>query len=760
MGYPHVGYNVGGIVGRQCGYMAACKNEGHVYGRKDVGGIAGQMVPNVSLAYENSPMAEIRGELDTLQTMLDQLMTDTGNAGDEIYARLKQISTYTDSARDSARWMGDYMVDYANDGIQKVNDASAVAASYQSRLQNIRGEFEDIQERFGDCRQDLQNLREEVENSENFNHLGELADQLDAQLQDLWQGSEDGNFDINDDIDALRQRLQAVNDTLSAIRDEINNCFGDEEKDELKSIRDNFNAVCDDLDASSEHLHQCLSDMLNEEPVSIPAIDGEFSNQSQQLSSSLNAISGQLSLMNDEMRTSKDNILADMQNVNKQFMKIMNLFLDALDEVQDLSYEDVYEDVSDEDIANTTQGKVEGCTNLGVIEADVNVGGIAGAMAMEYDLDPEDDEKDAEHKSYRYTYQTRAILSGCVNYGEILAKKNCAGGVAGRMDLGIIIGGQSYGIISSSGGDYVGGICGYSLSTIRDSHAKCILGGGKYVGGIAGSGGTISRCRSMVSIVSANQFAGAIAGEVEGAANENYFVSEQLAGIDRTSYAGQAEGISYEQMLSLPEIPDAFRCLTVTFRTDDRLGETQQSEKDLKNYEHTVQKMLWLPYGSRVAMTDYPQPEPPQGYYLVWDQPEIVTLTADMVVTGRYLQYATLLSANLLQEDGRPAVLVEGQFKQDDVVSAAQTGAASEERVNGHEVLEHWVVCWPDDGQESRNVRYHPNNGNMKKICIYVKGENGWEKADTTVSGGHVLIPATGGELEFAVVKTSLFAGM
>lgn len=775
VGYPHVGYNVGGIVGRQCGYMAACKNEGHVYGRKDIGGIAGQMVPNVSLAYGNNSMAEIRGELDTLQTMLDQLMTDAGNAGDTVYARLKQISAYTDSARNSAQWMGDYMVDYANDGIQNINDASAAMASYQSRLQAIRGEFESVHGRLTDCRQDLQNLREEIENSESANRLGELADQLDAQLQDLWQGSENGDIDVDADIDALRGRLQAVGDTLSAMREEINNCFGEEEKEELKSIRDNFNNACDDLDASSGHLHDCLSDMLNEEPVTIPAIDGEFSNQSQQLSSSLNAISSQLSLMNDEMRNSKDVILADMQGVNKQFMKIMNLFLDALDEVQDLSYEDVYEDVSDEDIANTTQGKVEGCTNTGVIEADVNVGGIAGAMAMEYDLDPEDDEKDAEHKSYRYTYQTRAILLNCVNYGEVLAKKNCAGGVAGRMDLGIIVSGQNYGITSSNGGDYVGGICGYSLSTIRDSHAKCILGGGKYVGGIAGSGGTISRCRSMVSIVSASQFAGAIAGEVEGAANENYFVSGQLAGIDRVSYAGQAEGISYEQMLALPGIPDGFCCLVVTFRTDDRLGETQKDGQDLKNYEYTAQKTLWLPYGSKIAANDYPCPEPPQGYYLAWDRPEMETLTADTVITGSYLQYATLLAADTLQEDGRPAVLVEGQFRQDDTVTAIRIDGAGHDgdtdgtgnaaagavtRIDGHEVLEQWRVTWPDDGLETRNIRYHPNDGNTKKICIYVKTEDGWEKADATVNGRHVLVPTKDGELEFAVVKTGFFEGL
>lgn len=791
VGYPHVGYNVGGIVGRQCGYMEQCSNEGHIYGRKDVGGIAGQMVPNISLTHGNSAMAEIRSELETLQTMLDQLLNDAGNAGDTVYARLQQISAHTDSARESARWMGDYMVDYANDGINQINDASATVASYQSRLHSIQNEFEAARTRLSNCRKDLTNLREKMEDSESMDRLMELTDQLDAQLQDLWQESEDGNFDIG----TLRDRFQGVNDTLSAIRDEANNVFGDEEKEELDSIRDEFNGACDDLDVSARDLQQCLSDILDEEPVSVPAIDGEFSNRSQQLSSSLSAISGQLSLMNDEMRGSKDTLLTDMHSINTQFMKVMNLFLDALDEVQDLSYEDVYEDISDADIVNTTQGKVQGCANAGVVEADVNVGGIAGAMAMEYDLDPEDDEKDAEHKTYRYTYQTRAILIDCINYGEVLAKKNCAGGMAGRMDLGIIVNGQNYGIISSSGGDYVGGISGYSLSTIRDSSAKCILGGGKYIGGIAGSGGTVNRCRSMVSIVAGEQFTGAIAGEVEGAANENYFVSERLAGIDRVSYTGQAQGVTYEEMLALPGTPDTFRTLAVTFRTDDRTGETKKGQQDLKNYEYTVQRTDWLPYKSRISATDYPRPETPEGYYLTWDQPEIESLTADTVVTGSYLQYATLLSADDLQKDQRPAILVEGQFKQGDTVTAtraavqdgdtasrASTGqdgdtktrvavqdgntasgassgnndgatATADSRIDGHDVLEHWIVSWPDDGLETRNLRYHPDGGDTKNLQIYIKEENGWKKANATVSGGHLLIPATGNEIEFAVVK-------
>ncbi len=49
VGYEHSGYNIGGIVGRQAGLVSMCTNAGEVYGRKDVGGIVGQMEPYIEV---------------------------------------------------------------------------------------------------------------------------------------------------------------------------------------------------------------------------------------------------------------------------------------------------------------------------------------------------------------------------------------------------------------------------------------------------------------------------------------------------------------------------------------------------------------------------------------------------------------------------------------------------------------------------------------------------------------------------------------
>ena len=69
--YAHVGYNIGGIVGRQSGYLNGCANSGTILGRKDVGGIAGQLVPEVRLLYNEGQVGDLLDELDVLRGLID-----------------------------------------------------------------------------------------------------------------------------------------------------------------------------------------------------------------------------------------------------------------------------------------------------------------------------------------------------------------------------------------------------------------------------------------------------------------------------------------------------------------------------------------------------------------------------------------------------------------------------------------------------------------------------------------------------------------
>lgn len=74
VGYPHFGYNVGGIAGRQAGFLTRCENRGEILGRKDVGGIVGQMEPYLVLI-------ESVNLLDELALLNEKLNLASGTLG-------------------------------------------------------------------------------------------------------------------------------------------------------------------------------------------------------------------------------------------------------------------------------------------------------------------------------------------------------------------------------------------------------------------------------------------------------------------------------------------------------------------------------------------------------------------------------------------------------------------------------------------------------------------------------------------------------
>ncbi len=96
VGYPHFGYNVGGVAGRQSGYLTGCENRGTVCGRKDVGGIVGQMEPFLVLK-ESVNLLE---ELAILNYKLNLASGTLGTMSDEMQGALDTIDGASSSAAD------------------------------------------------------------------------------------------------------------------------------------------------------------------------------------------------------------------------------------------------------------------------------------------------------------------------------------------------------------------------------------------------------------------------------------------------------------------------------------------------------------------------------------------------------------------------------------------------------------------------------------------------------------------------------------
>ena len=468
----------------------------------------------------------------------------------------------------------------------------------------------------------------------------------------------------------------------------------------------------DGIDELQEELNTL--DLSEENPGSFSGLGPEFNASSDALNASLGGISSELSALNGELSGSSTALLSDVRAVNNQFMKVMNLFLNVLNSTRDVDYSDVYEDVSEESIQSATRGKVLECINYGGINADRNVGGIAGSMAIEYDLDPEDDLTETGKRSIHFTYQTRAILLSCENYGSVASKKSCAGGVVGRMDLGTVYNCGGYADVSSESGDYIGGVCGLSLSSIRKSFAKCSLSGRKYVGGIVASGNGVFDCTAVADITDSLQFNGAIAGEITGQYGGNRFVSDTLAGVDRVSFAGKAEQVDYDAVHKDENIPDNFKSFSLKFVSEGK-----------------VIKEIKFSYGDSFGSDEYPEIPEKEGCYVRWDKESLENLHFDTTVTAEYVPYVTAL-ASAQEKNSRPVFIVDGDFTSGDRLDAVQKTVAGTENAK-----ESWSIVIPDDGNEQHTVRWLAS-GEKIEYSVYISYDTGTEKAETERNGSYI----------------------
>ena len=98
VGYHYDGYNVGGIAGKCEGFLQGCENTGAVTGRRDVGGICGQLVPFSQWDLSKGKLDELEGSLLTLQGLLDNTARDAAALGDSMADEIARMQVQSDAA--------------------------------------------------------------------------------------------------------------------------------------------------------------------------------------------------------------------------------------------------------------------------------------------------------------------------------------------------------------------------------------------------------------------------------------------------------------------------------------------------------------------------------------------------------------------------------------------------------------------------------------------------------------------------------------
>lgn len=668
IGYRHIGYNVGGIVGRSCGHVLACINTGAVYGRKDVGGVIGQMEPYIDSSLSVDLLSQLQTEIDEMTALIDEAIDDTDGSVQTAASRLNKMADYMDAAANAVGNM----------------------TAYASVVSSITG---------------------------SGSVSGSGSGEATAPSVSV-SGDGDSGIEVSGDpVSVEGESSASAQGTVSA----------------TSQIKVN----------ASQH----------------------------KLSAALFGMTNQLRLLNGEMSGASATLSDDVRAINDQADKIAGTVMELFAAVENGDTDSLITDASDVNVEAVTYGKATAFVNCGNVYGDIDVGGIAGSIAIEYELDPEDDVSSELSAGVQSRYELKAIIQGCRNSGSVAAKRDCVGGICGRMDLGLILCAEAYGSIESENGDYVGGISGLSKSVIRSCYAKCTLSGRRYVGGVTGSGsdadenrsGSVTqKCCTIVLVRDYSQYAGAISGSDAGEFSDNYFVSDNLTGLGMSSYTGRAEPIEYSKLMKSAVIPSDLRSFSLSFVADGVVVDSIAF-----NYDDSFDESV------------FPTIPTKAGYYSEWDTDELNNIHFDTVVTAVYTPYITALSVKDCRGNTRPILYVEGAFCEDDEVMAlaqAKTPSEFEQLADSfedgvleyfsyfkrgelpqmyvcREIVEQWRVMLPNDGRATHTIRYLSPDGDAKNLKVYCKRDGQWSSVDSEAVGSYLSFDVDGNDVEFAVLS-------
>lgn len=526
---------------------------------------------------------------------------------------------------------------------------------------------------------------------------------------------------LNDRVDDVQSSIDIINSTLNNMSSSMNNASSD-----VKSYTENI------IDQYKELLDK-LQDKLNGNNDNDEKIEDFVDDISKDIENSTVAddIHGVADTVDSEIRTIADSI----ERISAQIKNIGNTVTETMDVVT--SDDDYIEDISSADSAQNSDGVIAKSVNRGAVHGDINAGGIAGTMNVEYDVDPEYDLDITETTNVRLRSTVSDVVIYCINYGEVNSKKDCAGGIVGLQELGLVYGSEGYGTVKSETGNYAGGIAGNSASAITDSYSLCNVESEDYTGGICGKGYTMQNCISIPAILGDGEAKGSLAGIIEsdGEVSTNIFVNDIYGGIDDINYSGKADSASYEDVMAMENIPDGFHRVTLVFKADGNVIDTKN-----------------IAYNANLGVSELPSIPDKDGYYAQWPE-NIVSkpILQNTVVEAEYHVWIESVAGDIASQNDKPLFIAEGKFYDDNKITLSKCDT---DNLSGDiEYSYAWKMRGTDVKDKGTKTChfYIKNTSGSSEVWYRDNADSGWVKADAKEHGSYMTaeIPY---EADFAVI--------
>ena len=103
IGYPQIGYNIGGIAGSFSGYIYNCINRANIDGRKEVGGIVGQLEPAVNMIYEEDTLQTLQNQMDDLSNSANGIGGSIQSGSNALTSQSQRVESQLKDAQDALK---------------------------------------------------------------------------------------------------------------------------------------------------------------------------------------------------------------------------------------------------------------------------------------------------------------------------------------------------------------------------------------------------------------------------------------------------------------------------------------------------------------------------------------------------------------------------------------------------------------------------------------------------------------------------------
>lgn len=490
----------------------------------------------------------ISGSLDSLRDDLDQFSEEAGDQlqealdqTDALLSKLEKLASQADSGLGKAIRALEDTISGIRDQLQIIRIHRQAMAE---ELDNVKQYVSDVIRLIaaGQFEQALQlpfpslDLTGHVQAIAGaLKEIPRLAAKLPGQWNDIHDQTSQALGQTGQDID---RALNALYEALTALN-EAGDHFSSDLQEDLDAVNQKADAIRDLLKTYTDTLGDKAQSALDD-------IDGELTAIQDRVDSMTQAAGAD----NDALHATSQAIFDDMEAVRQA--------ISGLGKEPELTVTDLTDEI------DQGPGLVKGCTASGTVQGDTNVGGIVGTVSTELGDDPEATFDLGDLKLMSDVYATlRAVVRDCRFDGDVTVKNECGGGVAGRCEAGAIVDCAARGTVET-GGDYCGGIAGRTKGKVIRCAALTDLTGQSWLGGVAGLGQDITDCRTMVRADSDGEYQGAIAGQAEGTLTGNRYLMEDLAGLDGVDYAQTAQGLDFDAFSQLDYIPADF--LTFSYR--------------------------------------------------------------------------------------------------------------------------------------------------------------------------------------------------